>query len=681
MSTDPEMAPDPQDQLSNTQQAPQESDEQRWKRFTARITACKTFRRKLISLWVTSIDYRRGKPFSSQTDEDRVVVNLDWSNTKTKHAALFSQMPAIHVNHPPQTVQAGPWLQSYEQRLNDTLRVGGLEAAMDEILPDVINAAGIGAVIVSHEALTEQVQVPSVDFAAMDPQQAQMIQQSGMMPDGTPIPMQVVPRISDHRYCVSRVSPADILWPLSFTGTNFDNAPWIGRSGRMPWQEAKVRFGLRDEERESLAGEDRNSLDRLTHDVDKDKVTADEEVGFDEIFYKEYQFTPGAKSYSAIHHLVFLAGRDKPVVDEPWKGQQLTPEGVLYGAVKYPLRVLTLTYISDDAIPPSDSAVSRPQIKELNKSRTQMILQRERSIPIRWFNPNLVDPLIQQALMRGTMQAMIPINGDGQRAIGETARASYPPEDFTIDTIVKNDINELLGIGPNQAGNFGKGRQSAAESKIVDASFNTRIGRERAKVEQFILGVAEVIGGLLSIFESPESFGQGFDPAISRALEYSMMQDSTVLLDSNIRIKRLIDFFNFSAKTGWVDLPMILKEIAQLSSIDPTCIRPPEPSKPEPPNISLRLTGMEDLLNPLALATLINSGQAPNPKQIEDAKKLIQLAVVPPLAPEPGPGGAPGAPVPPQEVQPPPPMPPNVGDAHPNLTEMPKVNKRADQEN
>src|SRR6266851_1597384 len=134
---------------------PADRPRKRFDEWNQRISACKIYRKKLISNWTINIDYRRGKPFASQTDEDRVVVNLDWSLTKAKQASLFSQVPQIHIDHAPQTQSSGPWLFSFEQRVNDTIVVAGIEAAMDEALVDCINAAGIGAVLVSHESITE----------------------------------------------------------------------------------------------------------------------------------------------------------------------------------------------------------------------------------------------------------------------------------------------------------------------------------------------------------------------------------------------------------------------------------------------------------------------------------------------------------------------------------------------
>lgn len=659
---------------------------------------CKQYRRKLVQNWTINVDYRRAKPFASQSDGDtgdryygsgyvgNVAVPIDWSLTKTKQASLFSQVPQVRVSHPPDSTNAGPWLAAYERKLNDTLVTAGIEATTDECLPDCINAAGVGIAIVSYEAITEDKQVPAIDMATFPPDVAAQILESGLLPDGTKLPMETVPQVIDSRYVIQRVSPSDFLWPINFTGSNFDNAPWLGRSGRITWAEAVQKFKLPEEDRDKILGEDRTVLDSLTHDVERDKATADQRVGFDEIFYREFQYDPEAKSYSHIHHLVFLSGKEEPVIDEPWKGQRVNEQdNTVIGAQKIPIRVLTLTYITDDTIPPSDSAIGRPMTNEINKSRTQMINQRERNIPYRWYDVNRVDPAIQQALMRGTWQHMIPVQGEGSRVIGEVAKASHPQEDFTFDSIAKNDLNEAWTIGPNQLGS-GAGVETASEGSEIASNFQTRVGRERAKVAAFVVSIAEVLGGLLCLYEDPATFGEGFDPKFSKSLAFSILADSTVLVDANQRLQRLNQFVNMYAKSGFVALEPVLKEIAILTGLDPNVvIKAPDPAPPVEPNISVRLSGAEDIMNPLILAFLLKSGQAPPPELIEQAKQLIQQAVVPPAplqqppAPESGELLPEGAPSPIGGSTPlPEPAPPAIGDSHPELSILPKITKRSD---
>ena len=667
--------------------------------FRQRIDAAKTHRRKLISNWTVSIDYRRGKPFTSQADSDQIAVNLDWSLTKNKQAKLFSQVPEARINHGEDLLlDKAPWIGSFQNKLNDALVAAGIESAMDECLPDCINAAGIGVVLVSYEAIMEDKEVPSIDISQLPPEIGAQVMKTGQF-NGQEVPMETVPTPADHRYVVQRVSPADLLWPVNFTGANFDKAPWIGRTGRITWTEGVQQFKLTEADKDSILGEDRPMMDRLTHDVERDKASVDDMVGFDEIFFHEFQYIDGVRNYSTIHHLVFVNGKEDPVIDEPWKGQKYDEEAnTVIGAQRYPIRILTLAYLTDEAIPPSDSAIGRPQVNEINKARGQMIKQREHSLPVRWFDVNRLDPAVQQGLMRGTWQSMIPVQGDGGRVIGEVARANMPIENHEFYKYAKNDLHEQWTTGPNQLGS-GNEVETKGEANDIQAGIAVPQLRERAKVASFFVGIAEVLGGLICLYEDAASIGEGFDPSFSTTLKYTVLADSTVLLDSNQRLGKLYDFVNKNAKSGWVNIEPVLQEIAILSGLDPkVVIKAPTPAPPVEPNISLRLTGTEDVLNSLTLAFLIKSGQAPTPEQIEQAKSLIQQAVTPPAGLQlqsgmPGPGAAPmmpvgvnppGPPLPPPVAGPPPgtpppmPMPPKMGEAHPEWSSMPMINKRTE---
>lgn len=654
LPTDPETA----------QTAPQDRIES----FQKRIAASKNYRKKLLQNWTVNIDYRRGKPFASQTDEDSISVNLDWSFTKAKITALFSQVPQVRVNHPPESTFAGPWLGAFERRVNDTIVTAGVEAAFEEVLPDCINAAGISAAIVSYEAVTEDREVPAIDISSLPPELVQEALTLGTI-GGEPIPTDSVPVTIDHRYTIRRISPSDLLVPTEYQASDFDNGGWIGRSGRTTWPNAMRWFRLSPEDKQRALTDNNNITDQLTHDYDRDIYVTDDEVGFDEVFYRESEYSETPVAFDRIHHLVFLHGLDKPVIDEVWKGQDIDEEtGSIIGALQFPIRVLTLTYITDEPIPPSDSAVARPQVNEINKGRSQIVRQRERSIPVRWFDVNRIDPAIQHTLMRGVWQAAIPVQGQGDRVIGEVARANRPGEDYAFDATAKQDLQEVWSVGPNQIG-AGTGIETQGEASIVQASFTSKIGRERARVGAFFVGIARVLGGLMCLYEDPSSFGDGFHPRFSRLLRYSILADSTVLIDANQRLQRLNNFVNMYGKSGWIQLEPVLKEVATLVGLDPNVVvKPPEPAPPEQPNMSIRFTGSEDLMNPLVLATLMRNGQAPPAELIEQAKQLIEQAIKRPV---PGESGPEGAPTPDQPA-------PAIGDANPTLGLMPHIGDRSD---
>ena len=105
-------------------------------------------------------------------------------------------------------------------------------------------------------------------------------------------------------------------------------------------------------------------------------------------------------------------------------------------------------------------------------------------------------------------------------------------------------------------------------------------------------------------------------------------------------------------------------------------MRAPEPSGPEPPNISLRVSGAVDLRDPLVLALFVKTQQAPTQEELSVAQKMIDATGGPikiedrrdvdPNYDVRGEGMPPGTGEPPLE------------DTNPNWTTPPVVNKRRD---
>ena len=657
------------------------SDTSLVKSFKGRIEQSKQKRRDLLEEWQQNVDYRRGKPFETDSDENRVAVNKDWSMTKSKQAQLFSQLPEVRLT--PKHPSFAPATPIFAKIVNDTLAKERVGAAMDEVLPDVINAAGIGSVIVSYEATTEKVQVPAIDPSTLLPEQ-----QLALLNGQLKLPMVEVDRIVDQRFPISALEPEDLLIPTEFTGSDFDNAPWLGHSGRMTWAEAKNVFDLSNDDKEQVLGDTRTSFDTLADDMDY--MSEEKVVSYDEIFYWGHYYHEDEKYYKAIYHLVFVNGLEKPVINGKWKGQRFDEEtGTYIGACRLPIRVLTLTHISGQAIPPSDSAIGRPQVNELIKIRSQMIQQREHSIPMRWMNTDLLDPTIVDRIMNGTWQGLIPVQGDGDRAFGEIAKASYPQDDYRFDQISNRDLHEEWSLGPNQMGNFSSGERSATEAGVIQQNFQTEIGYQRARVADFFVGIAEVLAGLLALYGDfelqPQKQGasigqeglqrlQAWDRTkISGEFVYTIRQDSTVRYDVQQRIQHLMSVLNMVGQMPFVNPQPIIQEIVELSGLDPAVVMvQPQPKGPDQPNISFRFSG-EDLANPLAQSILISSGLM-KPQDVEAAKLSQIAATTPPQLPG-SQAVIPGA-EPLQVPQGPIESPVPTHSTMPDISTMPRIDKR-----
>lgn len=658
----PKTLPDANDPLSD-------------KAWRTRISTCKRKRRDLVQgEWARNVDFYRGKPFDVETDEDRVYVNSDWPLVRRKVAQLASQLPEVRLHTDNQTAKPAGF--PYAKAINWRMRKAGIGDSMREATIDVVNAAGIGAVLCGYRALTEQVPVPT-----QNPQTADPTFLAAVNAGQAQMPQMMATRITSRQFYGLRLSPSDLIWDLSFTGSDWDKSPYLGHSGRCTWAEGKRDFRLKDEERATLA----KSTALRAEDTLRNTSTAEDKHGetemveFDEVFYWRARFDPDCKYFDEIWRIVFVVGKTDPAIHEQWKGQRFNgADGTYQGVCKLPIRILTLDYVSDDPIPPSDTAAARPQVNEQIRSRSQMILQRDRSLPVRAFNVNRFDPEVSANMQRGTIQGWLPVKGDPEGAIREVTRSTFPPEDFTFDRIIKADLQESWQLGANQLGNFASGERSASEANIVQQNAATTMGFNRSRVEAFVVGIAEVFAGLMSLYddfpmltpEEKQRLQAWPRQQLNQEFVFSVLPDSTVLLDANQRLDRIAKFVNLTAKSGRVNVDPLIEEMAELSGIDPARIAMPPagPKPPEPPNISYSFKG-DDMMNVAVIAMLMQEGKFPNPDQINAAKLALQAMQQPPEPPQQLPNQT-------QQPGPPPPGTPQPG-AGPDWEAADRIDRRS----
>jgi hypothetical protein len=619
-----------------------------WTPWQTRIAASRKRRDDRIATWQENVARRLGATSATTATDARAssatAVNQDWPLTKAKIAQLYSQTPQVRLS--PKSKAFAPAVPVFAKAINDTLDASSVGTAVEEVLADVINASGIGAVIVSCERTVET----KID----------------------PVTQMPVPMPADSAYPIERISPADLLVPSDFTGSNYDKARWLGYDGRMTWEQAVRTLQLTEDQKEDVLGGDDRTGSTKSLSTDGDQFRDSEVVQFTELFYWRHFYHPEETRFKALQRLVFVRGIDEPVVNEPYKGQVITETGII-GVTRNPIRACTLTYISDEGLPPSDSTIGRFQVNELEASRDAMVQQRKHSIPVRWFDPNRVSPNTRTLLDKGDYQGFLPIPG-GDRAIGEVARANYPQEKFEFDKIIKSDLTEMWQVGTNQAGAFASGERSASEAKIIQQNFQTRVGQEREKVTKFFLGIAEVVAGHLALYGDIDLVSQidaqrmeTWDRrSIANQFVYTVRADSTVLLDAQQRIKQLTEALNLTAQSGYINPKPVIEEIWELSGMDPAkVVVDPQPKPPEPVKVSV--SNAADLINPVMLALLMRTGQAPTPEDLAAAVKAINNAmqgIVPAVPPE-APDGRP-----PRDAETP-------GMANADWQAQPRVEKRA----
>jgi hypothetical protein len=671
-------------------------------RWRSRTEASRKVRQRMMEVWKNSVRFRVQKPYNSVADEtaaqDRVAVPEDWARSKQKAALLNFQLPKIVAMA--SIPELAPKQAAVTAAVNEVLRKEARAAYMiDECLADAINASGIGVSVLGVDERIEEVEIEQAGQPETDP----LTGMPAIDPvTGGPVlgPPTMVPtkRLVSRRFYWDRVSPANFLWPVEFTGSDWEQAPWLGMDDFPKVAEVRRQYGDDVAGRATVAGSsdgdaptESSPNETLATDVmdpESEGAISTQSVRRTTIYYKAAKYDSSVLHPDALHRLVFIDGVDTPVIDEalPWQEWQAEiPEepagvdpmtgqptpgnpgrpGYFKGLTGFPIRVLTLTYVSDLSVPPSDSQAGRPQVRELIRSRSQMLRMRDSSLPLRWYDVNRIDEDVIESMRRGEYNDMIPSNGPGDRSFGEVARATFPRENFQFQSILNNDLDRSWSLSNNSLAVTNTGKKSATEINAISGASQVRLDYEKSRVSRVIAEGAAVLFGLMQLVANRAMYvplvGPGGAEVLSRVVpteidgpfSFTFMSDSSDRVDPLARQDRVLKLWNLTAQSPNVNRKALLEEMYTAHGLDTSKILVDEPpSGPPPPNVNFAFKG-EDLLNPMAVAVMNKAGYKLEPadiaaaaKMIEDAQRQIMLAKMQPELggpPQPQPPMAPGA--------------------------------------
>lgn len=561
-------------------------------------------------------------------DDNAVRVNKEFALVKQKQSLLFFRVPEVQLKplRPDAEPVAAVAAAALNQVLSREMRVSYL---CDEVLTDALCPAGIGVSKISYEAITKNVDVKPPEHTETPDDVF-----TGMVEAGVAQYTQQ-PVVTYECYDWARVPYKRFLYPTDFDGSSFDDAPWLGISFTMPKTEAKRLYKLSKDELEQA----KVTPGFEERDDEKEDITA-RIFGY-EIWYRACYFDEKITHKDHFRKLVYLHGMEKPVVheDSPY---QWYDNGQLRGVTRYPIRVLSLTYVPDRPLPPSDVTITRPQIAELEKSRTLMMVQRERSLPIRWYDANQVDEMAESLLQDGVIQGWLPMNGPGGNAIGEIARATYPRENFEFDRVINSEIGGAWALGPDQLGQDAPGESTAREVNERASASQTRLEYERAKVLRWFKEGAEVVFGLLQRFATQPKYAElvGNDGA-TRLVEWNAQTlqgdyafdarpDAALRMDAGADRQQALNVYQLLRRDPLVDGKGLLTEVVRTHAMLPEKVlvqQPPEPA-PDKPSISFRFSGEDlDPTRPSALMVydiLRQSGMQLPQEVVQQARMLAE---------------------------------------------------------
>lgn len=618
----------------------------------SRVEASKELIDTLKSDWDKNVDNYQVVTTSGLQD-GQVVVPKAYSRTETKKAALYFQTPQV-VLEPmlPGLEGATP---VYEAVLNHILGADGVnvKTAVDECLSDALIASGVFGVKIGYETTvdgTKQVQVGEQPDPNWQPTPEQvMAAQLGVAPMPQPpmIPqMADVPNIIAERYIFERISPVKILIPRDFKSSDYDKAPWLGFEFVMDFAVAQRAFNLPPDFKGFIGEDDR----RLGKTDSQDRPSTKQIRGY-EIYYKANVFDPNIKHPDHQRLLVLIEGLDEPAIHRDSPYQQFNPDGSISGMPGFPVHLGTLRTLPDSAYVTSDVGMGKFQVDELSQGRTQMNLQRRRSIPMRVAELAGVGGVEGLAkLEKNIYQGIIPLDSIDPMPIKEVPLAHFPQENFNFDNLANRDLDEVWGLGSNPGGSLNPTNRTATEIAVASNNSSTRLQKERGRLLDWFIRGVEKLGALIQMFADEPDYVQIVGDSGAKRLQ--QWDKTTIAGKYAFRIKpntsdpvdlaqerqQFLQMYNLAANSPFVNRQELDAELLRKFDLDPARFaKKPEPPQPKPkdePRVSVSIdeNGLDPLQPafPVVVEILRSQGVQISDQAVQAAQQHVAQFGMPP---------------------------------------------------
>lgn len=569
--------------------------------------------------WDGNID--RYRPKDAKAAEGHVNIGADFADVERKKAALFFDTPAIGLTvdepsapmAPPTPPQPGqtpppppPTLGSvaliHQQLLNDLLGETGLgiKRAVGKCLLDVLLPAGVGPLRVGYSASFQSVDMPVPDPMTGYPTQG---------PDGEVVTQPVKVPIHEE-FFASRLSPKSLLLPVEFRDTDIRNAPWVGHEFTMPVSKVRAEYDVpEDVEIPVGSGAKPYFEDDQASSADDPPVTG---------CYIEYRaMLEGRAAHpKAVWCLVQIDGMDAPLKHGPSPHQtfgedgRLTPESVQ----DFTILPLWIRDLPDSAWVPSDSTITGPLTKELNKFRTQAVRQRESARQVILYDSEFLDPDAVDKIKKGEINDFVPVRGGALAAgaasiMAQVGTASLGRESYLGSDYIQADREKVMGISANQQGANAGRKTTATEASIVNKNTEARFNQEQARVMEWYLSVVRTLDCLIHRYmdaryaavlvgQRRAQIWEQFHGALAGGYRYDVQTDSGKYLDIEASRRQLLQMYQMTRQDPLINPKPLIEKLLTAWGVDPVeGIAQPQPPQPTPPSVGVSFKG-EDF-NPM----------------------------------------------------------------------------------
>lgn len=588
-----------------------------------RITAALAATKPVIEQGKTNVARYQGQYLATTPTADTVLVPSDFYYTEAKKSRLLYRLPDVFVK--PELPGLEDAAVVFQAALNKRIGPKGLNIlpTAKQVVFDVLCPTGYGAICVGYQT-------------AVDPAKPTVPVQVGEEPDpDAPVPALPVgsvlglqappmkpifedaPNIVAKWYFSERVKPGDLIVPPDFCDLDFDKAPYLGQ---------RFKEDADDDVAGSSSGEEEDR--RLTPLPSEARVAQKKQRTGYEIQYRAYLFDDDVQHPDKIRLFkVYDDDTDAPVVvrDHPHQRYKNPAGELLKGMRGYTISVLTLRYVSDTWLAPSDCTMARNIADELSKGRTQMLVSRDRSMPQWGFDATRVDKDKQAAIERNEIQGGVPFNGPGQDATWPIQKGERPRQTYEFNEIAQRDLDRIWRLPPNSRGEIDQKAATATEQQIAASSSQEADEADRGVVLSWLVEkVVTKIAALMQLYADEQEFVElvGADaqrlkiipPEVQQAAKaagqdarvlvpfnkamidgpfaFSAKPNSQVYLDAAQALKRKMDMYQFLANSPNVNKAEMERDMLAEAGYDPTkAMQAPPKKESAAPSVALSVKG------------------------------------------------------------------------------------------
>lgn len=549
---------------------------------------------------------------------ETVKTNAHFRNVHTKIGQIFVKSPKVlftaegptrdkvmtidPVTQMPKVITAEETVRIKQEVLNKHMgsepgMVNGLRL-MDECLFDCLAWSHLMCVKVGYAVTMKPVQVP---VTQPDPNYVPppIVGLGLTTPPAPKVPvideltgqpkMQTIQVPVHEEWYARRFSPKKLIINADLYSTRFqEEATLMGMKFFMSKRQAIRAFGLTEQELTASSAD--TALGKSSDDDDKNQPS-DMVEGY-EIWYKASVFTDEVHP-QAINQLVLIKGlTEKTVVHRPSPDQtfdamgKLTPDSL----IGFPIHVGTVRDLADSPFPPADNAFTNSQVKYQDTFLKQGVMLRDAQVGKQLYDVDAFDEDEIDLLKNGEVGQWVGVTaGKMQQGIDKVinttsnVRVTGSADDYKMAGIIKQAMDETLGISSTQAGAPAGAVRSATEVSDFQQASSGRMKKERARAIEFYLSIVRSVDTLITRYASGQHYimVEGEDGAKKLAqwnqkilqsapiYSYSIKTDSQLDVDVAQDRQQEMNFYNMAAPDQLVNRVPILRSLAAKFGYNP----------------------------------------------------------------------------------------------------------------